>query len=95
MEVAPGRARREDLFLHVIEVGDNARLAAMSPVKRVRDERTAGVRIRSEGRTWTLCFAIDGDAGGHIRIEDAGRVVVDRTLAGDVAPQVGLLGTSR
>ena len=92
IEVSPGDQRKEDLFLHVIQVGDRTELTAMSPVELIREGETAGARIQCGGRTWEVRFATQGDAGGHIRIVDAGRVVMDRALAGDVTPQVGLLG---
>lgn len=90
VEVTPGEARDEDLFLHVIQVGD-AGLQAMDEPRLVRTPATAGVRLQSGDRTWEVVFRTEGDLGGHLRVTEADRQVVDTDLTREVQPQVGIL----
>ncbi len=90
VEVKPGAPRTHDLFLHVIEVGDQAALTGMTPSTVIEDERSAGVEFRAGARTVRVVFHKAGDPGGHIRLAEAGRVLVDRPLATAVQRQEGL-----
>lgn len=71
VEVKPGAARREDVFLHLIEVGSGG-LGGMAPsaVRRVGD--AVELRFESGARTVTILFATRGPAAADIRIAGAG-----------------------
>jgi len=88
-EVRPGAACAEDLFLHVIEVGDRT-LAAMGPLDLLESDGSPGVRIRAGSATWEVTFATKGDLGGHIRFQEGG-VTIDEPLRNVVEPQRGIL----
>ncbi len=91
VEVTPGSARAEDLFLHVIQVGDQS-LEEMDPVCLIREDGRVGARIVTDGRTVEALFDTSGPLGGHLRIGGEGPAV-DRELTGQVTPQVGILAT--
>jgi len=87
VEVTPGQPRSADLFLHVIEVGDQTR-RQMRPVEVMQQEGLAGVRLAAGGEDWEIMFRTQGDLGGHVRRR--GRVSWDRELAAAVQPQSGI-----
>ncbi len=89
VEVSPGKPDREDLFLHVIEVGDQG-LAAASDAQLVRDDRHCGVRLDTNSGTWEITFATDGDLSGRLR-RSGGRGELDVTLGPTVEPQSGIM----
>ncbi|MBN2451381.1 MAG: heparinase II/III family protein, partial [Lentisphaeria bacterium] len=90
LEVTPATPRREDVFLHVIQVGDRM-LAEMDAVEPVKGEGTIGCRIRSGDVVWTVAFAPDGPLAGQIRREGGAAVPIDRPLAQSVEPQAGIV----
>jgi heparin/heparan-sulfate lyase len=93
VEVSPGSPRTEDLFLHVIQVGDQS-LAAMDEAELIRADGRAGVRLTSGGRVWEVTFNARGELGGHIkRTGDA--KALERDLTTEVTPQVGILATAK
>jgi hypothetical protein len=94
MEVSPGEARSEDLFLHLIQVGDLS-LSAMAPADLIREDGRVGVSFRFGENETRVLFAAEGKAAGHIRITSAGRILVDKALTESVQPQVGLTGRSQ
>jgi hypothetical protein len=89
VEVSPAAAAADDLFLHVIQVGDRS-LARMVPTRLIRRKGQAGVRLESNGSEWEVLFATDGPVGGHMKLTRGGRVQVDRELTREVMPQAGL-----
>jgi heparin/heparan-sulfate lyase len=70
VEVSPGAARTEDLFLHVIQVGDQT-LAAMDQADLIETDGAVGARLTAGNRTYEVTFAIQGDldfgTGGSLR----------------------------
>ena len=87
VEVAPGAARKGDVFLHVIQVGDQG-LTRMDEMELVREGDTCGVRVKTEGQVWEVTFNSDGVLGGRIR--RTGARAVDRALATTVQAQSGI-----
>ncbi|MBN2289202.1 MAG: heparinase II/III family protein [Candidatus Glassbacteria bacterium] len=91
VELSPVRAQEEDFFLHLIQAGDSS-LEKMVESWLVREDARVGVRFDTGRQECRVLFGTVGEAGGHITVTEAGRVVVDRDLAGRVAPQKGLTG---
>jgi heparin/heparan-sulfate lyase len=89
MEVKPGSPRAEDVFLHLIQVGDQ-KLEQMSEAKVTTASAKAEVTFSAGDRAVTLSFAAAGDIAGHIRIVSGHQALVDRDLAREVMPQKGL-----
>jgi heparin/heparan-sulfate lyase len=92
VEVSPGSPRTEDLFLHVIQVGDQS-LEAMGNAELLQTPDSAGVRLAADGATWEVVFNAQGDVGGHIRLTERDQQVLDADLSTEVQPQVGILAT--
>jgi hypothetical protein len=93
MEVSPGQPRREDLFLHLIQVGDLS-MSAGVPAELIRENGSVGVVFRFGDSETTVLFAAGGRAVGRIRIVRAGQTLVDRDLTESVQRQAGLSGQS-
>ena len=65
VEVSPGAARQEDLFLHVIQVGDR-QLEQMDDMELVEEGTRRGVRLTYGGRTIAVTFDTTGNLGMQI-----------------------------
>jgi hypothetical protein len=90
VEVRPGAARTDDIFLHLIQVGDQS-LQSMSDAQV--DTGADGIvtlTFDASGRTVTLRLPTTGEVGGHIRITQGEQVLVDRPLTQQVMAQTGL-----
>jgi len=94
MEVSPGSAKTEDLFLHLIQVGDLS-MSGMAPAELISENGRVGVSFRFGENENTVLFATEGAAAGHIRITAAGQTLVDKPLTELVAQQTGLTGQSQ
>jgi heparin/heparan-sulfate lyase len=79
LEVTPGSPRRNDVFLHVIQVGSQ-QLEVMDDATLLKEERMCGVRLSAAGRTWEVIFNSTGKPGGHIR-RFGGTGSINKTLA--------------
>lgn len=86
MEVRPGSAREEDVFLHLIQVGDQE-LGAMSEATARHDGDEATITFAAGDRTVSLRFSSTGPVGGHVRIVRGETVLVDRPLTHEVMAQ--------
>ncbi|MBD3293292.1 MAG: hypothetical protein GF393_10230, partial [Armatimonadia bacterium] len=90
VEVRPGAPRTEDVFLHLIQVGDQS-LTSMTDAEVSTDEAgNAILTFDASGRTVTLVLSVSGAVGGHIRITEGDQALVDRELTEDVTQQEGL-----
>jgi hypothetical protein len=88
VEVTPGAPRKRDVFLHVIQVGDQ-KLDAMDEVTLLQDEGTCGVRLTTGNQKWEVTFNSTGRLGGHIRrLGSTGNI--STALATTVQRQVGI-----
>jgi heparin/heparan-sulfate lyase len=92
MEVSPGVSRKEDVFLHLIQVGDTT-LTSISPAELIEENGQVGVQFIDGNRIVTLSFAKNGGHAGHITITRDGTTLVDRELTTTVMPQTGLSGS--
>jgi heparin/heparan-sulfate lyase len=92
VEVSPTEASTEDVFLHVIEVGDSM-LPRMGQTKALRLKGRVGVAFRHGASEWEVLFDTAGPAGGHIKLRMNGQTRLGRELTRDVMPQAGLYGS--
>lgn len=90
VEVTPAKPAAADLFLHVIQVG-NDREPRMIETRVIEDPATFGAAFDYQGQHWEIRFNRDGAPGGSIRIEKDGRVLENRPLRSDVEPQGGII----
>jgi hypothetical protein len=80
-EVSPaGNTNKEDLFLHVIQVGDSGKLKKMVPVEYVEAAGKVGFKMTAGGKTYTVLFDRSG-IGGHITVAEGGKKLIDRDFA--------------
>ena len=90
VEVRPAQARTDDVFLHLIQVG-NQSLQSMSDTQvSTGADGVVTLTFDASGRAVTLLLPTTGDIGGHIRIADGAQVLVDQPLTQAVIPQEGL-----
>ena len=90
MEISPASENRRDLFLHLLQAGDREGLKEMTPSSLVGNEQEAGVEFVAGERTVRAVFKKEDEVGGHIRITEGGKVIVDRPLTMEVQNQQGL-----
>ncbi|MHC4295999.1 MAG: heparinase II/III domain-containing protein [Planctomycetota bacterium] len=88
VEVTPGAPRKSDLFLHVIEVGDQ-QLESMDRVDVVEAHGVCSVHLIVGGRRWQVIFSSEGELGGHIKNYPGPRKI-DTPLTTKVLKQVGI-----
>jgi hypothetical protein len=89
LEVNPGEARRDDVFLHVIQIGSQE-LARMSPVELLETDTIAGARIDTGDESWEITFAKTGELAGHVKATGK-EPILDRPLIQTVTPQKGIV----
>lgn len=93
VEVTPPDLRSADVFLHLIQVGDQG-LPSMDKSELVQFEGLCGVRVARDGTTWEVTFNTTGDLGGHLKRTGAGKAI-DVDLADSVQPQSGILARQK
>ncbi len=93
VEVTPARPRKEDLFLHVIQVGQKD-LASMDRSELLDEKESCGVRLVTASGTWEVTFHTTGELGGHIRRTETRRLL-DADLATAARPQKGILAEGK
>jgi len=91
MEVSPGTARAEDVFLHLIQVGDRS-LKRMTRSRLIEGKNKVGVAFDAGGKSVEITFGTTGAASGRIKITRGPERMVDKDLAADVMPQSGIGG---
>ena len=89
MEVTPGKSKKEDVFLHLLQVGDTT-LKTMEPSTPVWTEDLVGLRFGHGERFYELTFSTKERAGGRISITENGQEILNEELSGRVKPQSGL-----
>jgi len=67
MEVRPGEARTEDVFMHMIQVGDES-LAALPQTETFETDAEIGVTFIYNGKSWRLAFDKSGTYGCNITV---------------------------
>ena len=87
VSVSPGSPRKDDLFLHLIEVGKASELNEMTPSKLIDDGPFTGVEFRAGDTTWQAFFLKDGLIGGKVRALKDGAVVFERELSREIMAQ--------
>lgn len=81
IEVSPKGQHKEDLFLHVIQVGDSKKLQKMVPVEYYEAEGMVGFKMEAGGGTYTVLFDKSDGIGGHIKFEKDGQKIIDRDFS--------------
>jgi gamma-glutamylcyclotransferase (GGCT)/AIG2-like uncharacterized protein YtfP len=85
VEAAPGIPRKDDVFLHVIQVGDQT-LESMDELELIEDDRVCGIKLKADRQTWEVVFNKTGELGGHIKNTSG----MDKSLTTEVQTQAGI-----
>jgi len=93
VEVTPQTARTEDVFLHVIQVGEQD-IESMDEMTLIQDASSAGVRLLADGDTWEITFSTQGDLAGHVK-RTGNKTEIDTNLATTVTPQSGIMADTK
>jgi len=93
VEVKPGAARTDDVFLHLIQASDQA-MEKMAESRVSERGEQIQLTFTAGARAYTISLNKTGAVGGRIRIEEGGKAVVDKDLTRDVQPQTGLALTT-
>jgi len=89
METHPTAARTEDVFLHLVQVGDQS-LEQMVTSELIEADGCVGVAFQAGDKSVRVTFGTSGAASGHVRIASGDTVLLDEDLRQDVLPQQGL-----
>jgi heparin/heparan-sulfate lyase len=89
MEVSPGKPATDDIFLHLIQVGDTS-LPRMAESKPVKTGDRAGVKFSWEDKEYEIIFNTKGEAGGKISITRNNRCILEENFTDKVKSQKGL-----
>ena len=92
VEVTPSVAQEADVFLHVIQVGDQ-RMETMGETRLIQTDTRCGVRLADGDVIWEVTFDKEGDLGGHIG-RAGGTRPIDVELTTAVQPQSGIMAGS-
>lgn len=90
VEVSPGSAQKEDMFLHLIEASDRSEnKTAISSAKKIEEAGMIGVSFTYEGKEYKVLFSTSGPASGKISITANGSSVINENFPRAVKPQEG------
>jgi heparin/heparan-sulfate lyase len=89
MEVSPGKPATEDIFLHLIQVGDTS-LTSMVGSKLVKTDNMSGVAFIYRNKEYEVMFTTQDEPGGKISISQGNRRVFEESFTNKVKPQKGL-----
>ncbi len=94
MEVSPETPKKEDIFLHLIQVGDQTQ-SSMVESELIENNDSIGVQFEANDKTVTATFSKSGNAAGYIKISRGNKTIIDQNLTEKVNPQVGLSGNEQ
>jgi heparin/heparan-sulfate lyase len=89
IEVTPDKSNTDDIFLHLIQVGDRS-LQSMSISTPLKTDDMAGIRFISENNEYKVMFYRTGKTGGKIMIHQNGLKILEEKFSEKVKHQEGL-----
>ena len=90
MEVTPAKPKTNDIFLHLIQVGDKNTLQTMVQSTPVKTQDRVGVRFEYENKHYEVMFDTKAEAGGTISIRKKGQKILEEPFTQNVKPQEGM-----
>jgi hypothetical protein len=84
--VIPGEANRDDIFLHLLQVGDTT-LTSMDNSIPLQIEDMVGVRFAHENNEYEVMFSVQDKVGGNISIHQNGQKILKENFSDRVKPQ--------
>ena len=67
MEVKPGAERKEDVFMHIVQVGDES-LTSLPVTRTFETSSQKGVEFEYDGKSWRIAFDMTKNYGCNITI---------------------------
>jgi len=89
VEVKPGKARTDDVFLHLIQASDQT-VEKMVESRVVEKGQQVELTFTIGERTYTISLNKAGQVGGHMRVEEGAKVLVDKGLTHRIQPHATL-----
>ena len=86
IEVTPGKSNTDDIFLHLLQVGDSS-LQSMANSTPLKTDDMVGVRFVHEKKEYEVMFFVKDKAGGKISINQNGQKILEENLSDKVKPQ--------
>ncbi len=86
VEVAPGKPNADDMFLHLIQVGDTS-LNSMVVSTLVTVDDMTGVRFVYKNKEYEVMFFTKNEVGGKISILQNGQRILEENFADEVKKQ--------
>ncbi len=86
IEVTPGTSNKEDVFLHLLQVGDTS-LHSMANSTLLKTQKMVGVRFIHEKEECEVMFSAEDSAGGKIFINKNGQTIIEENFSAKVKPQ--------
>lgn len=91
IEVSPATAQNDDIFLHLIQVGDrSADVRSLPTAQKAEESGMKGVQFSYANKTYKVLFTTTGKAGGKITITEGGSTIVDENFTSTIKQQTGL-----
>ena len=88
IEVTPDKPDTDDIFLHLIQVGDSS-LKSMANSSAIKTDDMIGVRFVYEHTEYEVMFVTKNEAGGNISIRQNGQIILEEKFTDKVKPQKG------
>lgn len=89
IEIAPAEANKEDIFLHLIQVGDQS-LSSMSDSKALKSGDLVGVSFQYKQMEYEVLFNSKDSTGGKISIKQNSTHLLTEEFSQQVKSQKGL-----
>jgi hypothetical protein len=89
MEITPENNNKEDVFLHLIQVGDQS-LAAMTESRLIKSGDMTGLSFNYRQREYEVIFNTKDKTGGRISVKQNGTILINENFSIQIKSQKGL-----
>jgi hypothetical protein len=89
MEITPENSDSEDIFLHLIQVGDHS-LNSMAESKLLKSDDMTGVSFKYRQKEYEVKFYTRDKTGGRISVKQNGTELINENFSTQVKSQKGL-----
>jgi len=86
IEVTPGISNKDDIFLHLLQVGDSTLQAMVNSIP-LKTENMVGVRFVHDEKEFEIMFSVKDKVGGEISISQNGQKILEEPFSDKVKLQ--------
>ena len=91
VEVSPTSQQNDDVFLHLIQVGDRAKNVTSIPsAVKMEESGMKGVKFMYDNKEYQVLFSTAGQATGKISIISNGQTILNENFSNTIKEQTGL-----